>query len=153
MKHMSRSFEIKKLESTEKKLANELFLFFQVDDGERNPTSASDKYLTDLLEKDDFHVLVALENDRVIGGLTAYELKKYKNEATEMFLYEIGVGEKYRRRGVAAALIEFLKAICAEKNIRVMFVLTESENLPARRLYEKTGGEGFETVEFDYRIE
>ena len=83
---MSENFEIKKLSPNDVKLAKELFLFFQTDDGKENPTIASDEYLTNLLEKEDFYVLVAVRNERIIGGLTAYALLKYKREATEMFL-------------------------------------------------------------------
>jgi aminoglycoside 3-N-acetyltransferase I len=146
-------FEIKKLTPDEIKLAKELFLFFQVGDGKYNPTVSSDSYLTELLSKKDFHALVALEKEKILGGLTAYELTKYKSEKSEMFLYEIDVAAEYRRSGVATALIERLKAICAEKNIFEMFVLTEAGNFPARKLYEKTGGKGFETIEFDYHLE
>jgi aminoglycoside 3-N-acetyltransferase I len=150
---MNDNFEIKKLSPDELALAKELFLFFQIDDGVENPTVASDEYLAKLLGREDFHVVVAVENNKVIGGLTAYELLKYKDEKTEMFLYEIGVGSAYRRRGAAAALIEFLKKICAEKGIREMFVGAEAGNLPATGLYEKTGGKGFAVIEFDYELE
>lgn len=123
------------------------FIFFQLDDGLENPTAAGDRYLTNLLSRDDFHVLAAIEKDRVVGGLTAYELVKYKREETEMFLYELGVCESHRRRGIARALIAELKRICLKKKIHVLFVATEMDNDPARRLYEKTGGR-FESAAF-----
>jgi aminoglycoside 3-N-acetyltransferase I len=150
---MSDGFEIKRLEPGDLSLAKELFLSFQLDDGVENPTFAPDEYLTKLLEKDDFHIIVAIKDERVVGGLTAYELLKYKAEKTEMFLYEIGVESAYRKRGAASCLIEALKEICREKNIKTVFVLTEAGNLPARSLYEKTGGKGFAVVEFDYELE
>jgi len=150
---MSGNFEIKKLGPDELAAAKELFLFFQIDDGLENPTFASDEYLAKLLGRKDFHVVVAVENNKVIGGLTAYELFKYKDEKTEMFLYEIGVEAVYRRQGAAAALIEFLKIICAEKGIREIFVIAEAGNLPAVGLYEKTGGKSFAVIEFDYQLE
>jgi aminoglycoside 3-N-acetyltransferase I len=150
---MSVNLEIKKLGAREIEAAKELFRLFQLDDGVENPTSASDEYLKKLLEKQDFHVLVAVENQKVIGGLTAYELLKYKKETSEMFLYEIGVAAAHRKKGAASALIEFLKQICLEKGINTIFVLAADGNLPALGLYEKTGGKGFQVIEFDYHPE
>jgi aminoglycoside 3-N-acetyltransferase I len=150
---MARKFEIKNLGSNDVALTKQLFLSFQIDDGVENPTEASDGYLKKLLERPDFHVIAAVEDERVIGGLTAYEIFKYKAEETEMFLYEISVESAHRKKGVATALVENLKQICAEKNIREMFVGAEADNLPALQLYEKTGGKGFPVIEFDYELE
>ena len=84
-------------------------------------------------------------------GLTAYELKMFKRETTEMFLYEIGVDEDHQQKGVATALIEFLKEICASKGIVEMFVGTEKDNIAARKLYATTGGVADEdSVWFNY---
>jgi aminoglycoside 3-N-acetyltransferase I len=87
----------------------------------------------------------------LIGGLTAYEMKMFKRETTEMFLYEIEVAESYRQQGAGKALIEFLKQICREKGIVEMFVGTEKDNSAARRLYAVTGGKADEdSVWFNY---
>ena len=150
---MSSAFEIKELDFCDIALAKQLFLFFQIDDGVENPTAASDEYLKNLLSRDDFHVIVALENGKIIGGLTAYELVKYKREVKEMFLYEIGVEPAYRRKGIAAELIEFLKRICGEKGIKEMFVGALASNSPAINLYKATGGIGEEVIEFDYELD
>lgn len=147
------SIEIIKLGSNQVDLALQLFLFYQRDDGIENPTQGSDKYLKNLLSRTDFHVIVAVENEKVIGGLTAYELRKYKDEEREMFLYEIAVEAEYRRKGVGRALIEYLQRICREKGIGVMFVGALENNQPALKLYRATGGRGEKVVEFAYEID
>jgi aminoglycoside 3-N-acetyltransferase I len=134
------SFIIKKLLPGDITLAKQLFWFFQVDDGVAEPLIPSDKYLKDLLLKDDFHVIAALQNDNLIGGLTAYELEMYKEEIKEMFLYEIAVEPDYRKIGVAKALIEFLKKICRDKGIKEMYVGTSTDNNAAMKLYQSGGG-------------
>ena len=84
-------------------------------------------------------------------GLTAYELKMFKRETTEMFLYEIGVDEDQQQKGVGTALIKFLKEICVKKGIVEMFVGTEKTNIPDRKLYATTGGVADEdSVWFNY---
>ena len=83
---------------------------------------------------------MALENDRVVGGLAAYEIQMLYRDETEMFLYEIGVDKDHRRKGIARSLIEQLKKTCIERCIKEIFVGTSMDNHAARRLYESTGG-------------
>jgi len=143
------NFEIKKLDSGEIALAKELILLFGFDD--ENHVLPSDEYIAKMLARNDFHVIIALENNQLIGGLTAYEMTMFKCETTEMFLYEIEVAETRRQKGVGKALIEFLKQICHEKNIVEMFVGTEKDNSAARALYAATGGMADEdSVWFNY---
>jgi aminoglycoside 3-N-acetyltransferase I len=97
-------------------------------------------------------VIVALNNGVVIGGLTAYELDMYKEETTEIFLYEIAVEPLYRRNGVAKELIESLKKVCVSKGIREMYVGTEKDNYPAIKLYKATGGKMEEIAWFVYDL-
>lgn len=150
---MKNEFKIKKLLSSEIALAKELILMFGFDEKSNKPALPPDEYIFGMLERKDFHVIVALENQQLIGGLTAYEMKMFKRETTEMFLYEIEVAEPRRQKGVGKALIEYLKQICLEKGIVEMFVGTEKENLPARKLYQTTGGNADEnSVWFNYKF-
>ena len=134
-------------------MVKSLILFFLYDDGIENPALPSDEYIAVMLARNDFHVIVALENNQVIGGLTAYEMKMFKRETTEMFLYEIGVVKSHRRKGIGKELIEFLKKICVEKGIVEIFVGTSKGNLAARNLYASSGGEADElSVWFSYKL-
>jgi aminoglycoside 3-N-acetyltransferase I len=134
-------FTIKKLGSDDIALAKELFYFFQIDDGIAYPIIPSNEYLHSLLQKDDFHVIIAIVDHTLIGGLTAYELDMYKEEIKEMFLYEIAVEPEQRKRGVAKALIGHLKDISIAKGIKEMYVGTSTDNHAAMKLYRSTGGE------------
>ncbi len=147
------SFEIKKLRSDDFKLAAALFSYFQEEDEVKHPTTASDVYVTNLLARNDIHVIVADVDSDVVGGLLAYELPMFKQETSEMYLFELGVKKTHRRKGVATALIDALKEICREKKIGVMFLEAWADNTPALKLYERTGGEGKETVEFTYSLD
>jgi aminoglycoside 3-N-acetyltransferase I len=147
------SFIIRKLEPFDIDFAKQLFWFFQIDDGIVSPVIPSDEYLKTLLSKDDFHVVVALQNNALIGGLTAYELVMYKAEIKEMFLYEIAVEPKQRRTGVAKALVEFLKRIGRSKGMKEMYVGTNKNNLAAMKLYQSSGGKIETGVEwFVYKL-
>lgn len=134
-------FTLSKLGPGDTGLAKQLFWFFQEDDQIARPAIPTDDYLHDLLSKEDFHVIVALQNGALAGGLTGYELPMYKRQIREMFLYEIAVKPEFRKQGVATALIERLKQICKEKGIEEMYVGTSTPNKAAMTLYASTGGE------------
>src|SRR5580765_5578071 len=103
--------EIRKITLEEYSLAHDLFILFQVDDGIEKPDIPSDAYMKEILRKNGFHVIIALDNETIAGGLTAFELPMYKKPIMEMFLFEIGVMKKYRRQGIGKRLIEYLVAL------------------------------------------
>lgn len=146
------SIEIKKLEPSETDLARDLFIWFQVDDLDEKVLVPGDHYLKTLLLKEDFHVVVALDQGKVIGGLTAFELPMYKEEISELFLYEIGVDQTYRKKDIATDLIGFLKNIAKQRGITEMYVGTDLKNFPAQRLYAKTGGQFEQIAWYIYKI-
>jgi aminoglycoside 3-N-acetyltransferase I len=147
------TFTIRKLLPGDTNLFKQLALFFQVDDNVSEPIIPSDEYLENLLLNDKFHVVVAIKNGALAGGITAYELELYSRSINEMFLYEIAVVPKYRQRGIAKALIGFLKDICIERGIKEMYVGTSINNREAMQLYKSTGGEADDEIAwFVYQI-
>jgi GNAT superfamily N-acetyltransferase len=85
------------------------------------------------------YLLVAVDGEKVMGYLFAYELQRPDREQSMMFLYDITVLEEYRKKGAGTALIERLKALCHNKHIMKMFVPTSRSNIAAVSLYQKTG--------------
>jgi uncharacterized cupin superfamily protein/GNAT superfamily N-acetyltransferase len=79
--------------------------------GARRPGPA---YVAQLLANPAFIALVALEEGCVVGALAAYELAKFEQERSEFYIYDLGVAETHRRRGIAAALIADLRAVARE---------------------------------------
>ena len=61
----------------------------------------------------------------------------HPDKGTEMFLYELGVDESARRQGVGRALVEALAAFAEERGCYGMWVLTEDDNVAARKTYER----------------
>jgi aminoglycoside 3-N-acetyltransferase I len=98
-----------------------------------------DAYLRDLLRSDTFIALAALQDHAVVGGLAAYELRKFEQERSEIYIYDLAVAVAHRRQGIATALIESLKAIASERDASVIFVQAEYGDEPAIALYTKLG--------------
>jgi ribosomal protein S18 acetylase RimI-like enzyme len=57
-----------------------------------------------------------------------------------MFLYELGVEEPFRGRGIGRALVERLAALARDAGCYGMWVVTDDTNRAARATYEGTGG-------------
>jgi aminoglycoside 3-N-acetyltransferase I len=98
-----------------------------------------DEYLRRLLQKEYFIPLVALAEDKVIGGLVAYELEKFEQERSEIYLYDLAVKESHRRKGVATSLINELKSIARRQGAYVIFVQADHGDNAAISLYESLG--------------
>ncbi len=98
-------------------------------------------YLRQLLGGDSFIALAALKNGQVVGGIAAYELKKFEQERSEIYIYDLAVLAGHRREGIATTLIEALKNIAAQRGAYVVFVQADNaaEDAPATALYTKLG--------------
>lgn len=101
----------------------------------------STDYLKGLLSGDSFIALAALEGNSVVGGLAAYELKKFEQERSEIYIYDLAVSSEYRRKGIATSLIEMLRTIAASRGAYVLFVQADTGDAdePAIALYNKLG--------------
>lgn len=96
-------------------------------------------YLRSLLRQDHFVALVALIEDEVVGGLVAYELHKFEQERSELYIYDLAVSAKHRRQGIATQLIQTLKNIAADRRVYVIYVQADLGDEPAIALYTKLG--------------
>jgi aminoglycoside 3-N-acetyltransferase I len=104
--------------------------------GAARPSAA---YLERLLAGDHFIALAALSDDEVVGGLAAYELRKFEQERSEIYIYDLAVAAAHRRRGIATALIEELRRIAAARDAYVIFVQADRGDDAAIALYGKLG--------------
>jgi aminoglycoside 3-N-acetyltransferase I len=110
-------------------------------------------YLRELLAGESFIALVALKNGEVVGGIAAYELRKFEQERSEIYIYDLAVAAAHRRQGIATALIEELKALALRRGAYVIFVQadTGAEDQPAIALYTKLGTRE-EVLHFDIAV-
>lgn len=81
----------------------------------------------------------ALDGRSVIGGLVVYELLKFEQERSEIYIYDLAVASEHRRKGVATALINELKAVAAARGAYVIYVQADPPDEPAIALYTKPG--------------
>jgi len=96
-------------------------------------------YLANLLGADHFIALVAARRRAVVGGLAAYELRKFEQARSEVYIYDLAVSAAHRRQGIATALINVLGEIAARRGAYVIFVQADLEDEPAIALYTSLG--------------
>lgn len=83
------------------------------------------------------HLLLAWEGDRPVGMVTGVEMTM-PDKGTEMFLYELGVAEGARNRGVGSALVAALHELARATGCYGMWVLTDDDNHAALEAYRRT---------------
>src|SRR4051812_41825594 len=108
-------------------------------------------YLRRLLGSESFIALAALDGDEVVGGLAAYELRKFEQERSEIYIYDLAVAAPYWRRGVATGLILELRRIAVARGAYVIFVQADLADAPAIALYTKLGARE-DVLHFDIAV-
>jgi aminoglycoside 3-N-acetyltransferase I len=96
-------------------------------------------YLKRLLGREHFIALAALKGEQVVGGIAAYELEKFEQQRSEIYIYDLAVSAAHRRQGIATELINELKRIAAIRGAYVIFVQADIGDEPAIALYTKLG--------------
>jgi ribosomal protein S18 acetylase RimI-like enzyme len=84
------------------------------------------------------HLLVAFDGDAPAGFVTGVEMT-HPDKGTEMFLYEFGVDERFRGRGIGTALVSALADRARDRGCYGMWVLTDADNAAALRAYRAAG--------------
>ena len=135
-------FSIRRLEASDVVLMAEMLTVFGEAFGEVETYSGarpSPAYLERLLGSETFIAVAALRSDKVVAGLTAYELPKFEQERSEIYIYDLAVAAAHRREGIATSLIRELQEIAAERGAYVIFVQADVIDSPAIALYSKFG--------------
>lgn len=85
------------------------------------------------------HLLIAYVEGVPAGMITGVEMT-HPDKGTEMFLYELGVDNLFRRRRIGQALVSALAKLARERGCYGMWVLTDHDNAAALTTYRRAGG-------------
>jgi aminoglycoside 3-N-acetyltransferase I len=96
-------------------------------------------YLERLLARDEFWALAAFVGDEMVGGLTAHTLPMTRDEAFEVFIYDIAVRADRQRQGVGRALIDALRLMASRQGIDDVFVAADADDPSAIDFYRALG--------------
>lgn len=107
------------------------------------------------LSNPDNALFVARDKEILCGFATAHRLQRFDRRQAEVLLYEIGVDEACRRRGIGSGLIGAVNLWASQVGADEVWVLTERTNQAAMALYRVTGGQedGPYTTMFTYDVQ
>ena len=86
-------------------------------------------------------LVVALDNDIVVGFVSAVIYVHPDKPAPELWINEIGVAPSYQRQGIGKALMQAILEDAKRSGCSEAWVLTDRANLPAMTMYKSSGGE------------
>lgn len=85
-------------------------------------------------------ILVVAERGGRMVGFASGTVLDHPDKPRSLFVQEIGVNENAQRQGIGRALILAVRDVGRGLGCTSTWVLTESDNTPARALYTGTGG-------------
>lgn len=130
---------IQRLTRGEPDAARALFALLSEVLGEGEPV-LHDAYIAHLLQQGSFWAIAAIDEGRVIGGLTAHLLPMTKAEHFEMFVYDVAVREDRQRQGIGQTLVSWAVREAFAFGARSVFVLADNLDVDAIRFYQKLDG-------------
>lgn len=86
------------------------------------------------------HLLVAVEDDAVVGMVSAVHYV-HPDKAPQLWINELGVAPSHHRRGIGLALLSRMLVHGRSLGCTEAWVGTEVDNVAARSLYERAGGD------------
>jgi ribosomal protein S18 acetylase RimI-like enzyme len=98
------------------------------------------EWTEEFLARPGHHLLVAVEGDEALGFVSCVEMC-HPDKGTELFLYELGVDEGARRRGIGRQLVEAGVALARSLGCYGAWTITEDDNVAALATYRSAGAE------------
>lgn len=100
----------------------------------------------------DHHLFIAYVDGEPAGFVSGVGTI-HPDGGTEMFLYELGVDEAIRGRGVGATLVEALAGVARERGCYGMWVLTSHDNEGAIATYRRArASKGSDNLMLEWRF-
>lgn len=96
------------------------------------------------------HVIVLAFAGDLAVGLASGTVLLHPDKPPAMFVNEIGVRDDWLRRGIGKALSEELFGISRASGCKGIWLATEPDNLAARALYRRLGGEEMACVGYGW---
>jgi ribosomal protein S18 acetylase RimI-like enzyme len=119
-------------------LAHEAHLLDDLDDGVFDDVVEAawrDEFFADPRH----HLAAAFDGTRIIGMASGLHYL-HPDKPTEMFINEAGVADAYQNQGIGRQLLQTLLAHAATLGCESAWVLTDTDNAAARRMYAAAGG-------------
>ena len=95
-----------------------------------------DTYRLAAMLKERNNILLVAVNESVVIGQVLGVTHRHPDKPTELYIDDLGVSEKFQRRGIATRLLEQLYTIGRDRGCEEVWVATEPENEPTIKFFE-----------------
>ena len=117
---------------------------------ERDGGVASQAHLRRALANTACYFIVCLIDSAPAGYLSAFRFPAIDEDCSQVYLYDIVVDEKHRRKGIGSRMIEELKRHCKMDGADHIWLGTSLENEAAQKTFEKTGARKISETYIEY---
>lgn len=99
-----------------------------------------ESYAQEFLNDPRYRLVIALDNNVVVGFVSAVIYLHPDKPAPELWINEIGVTPSHQRQGIGKALLQHLLEDAKKVGCAEAWVLTDRMNMPAMAMYKSAGG-------------
>jgi aminoglycoside 3-N-acetyltransferase I len=103
-------------------------------------SAVSETCVDRLLQQDTFWAVAAVDEDGVVGGLTAHVLPMTKGEHSELLINDVAVREDRQRQGIGQMLVNWAVKEAFALAMHTVFFLADNDDVDAVRFYKKLDG-------------
>lgn len=96
------------------------------------------EHLLKLLTKSDFMAFAAIEENKIVGGLTSYTLDQYYSEKPLAYIYDLAIKKSFQRQGIGSKLIAAITEYCSLHGFEEVFVQADQVDDYAIEFYRST---------------
>lgn len=100
----------------------------------------TDKHALHVLSDDHILIYTAFDQDIVCGYVLCYLLPRMDLGRDMLHIYHCFVKEEYKRRHIASTLIQMALDYAKEQRLHYVYLITQTNNIPANALYTSLGG-------------
>lgn len=134
-------------------LLSELLDVYQEAFGMTDFVKPPPNHLADLLQHTAMFFLAAHDDQRVVGGLTAFTLPSTYYRGSEIYIYDFAVLPAWHRRGIGTHLLQELKAFGLRSDVKEIFVQADRPDRHAIDFYLKNGGIPEDVMHFSFPLQ
>ena len=101
---------------------------------------------------DHHHIVVAIDNDTVVGFISAVHYVHPDKPQPELWINEVAVAETHHRQGIGKAMLREVQSLARALGCKEAWVLTDRSNVAAMSLYSGCGGRNEDSVMFTFDV-
>ena len=106
---------------------------------------AQPELIDDFFTRPGHHLIGAFDREDLIGFVSGIEIA-HPDKPVEMLLYELGIDESHRRRGIGGELVEALAALAVDQGCSIMWVPLDADDDIAQATYRSAGAATYQVA-------